>query len=157
MGFPFAEKLEASWREIYQEYLGIEDLLEPWVEAKLHDGGWRTYGIFGFPHGEAIPEAVERCPFTASLVEEHIPTHGAVGFSVLAPQTQIRPHEGYQGDFLRCHLGLRVPEGDCGLRVAGATQRWHDGRVLVFDDRNWHDAWNLTEHERVLLLIDFLP
>jgi beta-hydroxylase len=69
----------------------------------------------------------------------------------------VVPHRGYQGEFLRCHLGLEVPAGDCALRVGGEVRRWAEGRSLVFDDRLEHDAWNLTPHERVVLLIDFVP
>jgi len=76
---------------------------------------------------------------------------------VLRPGTRIQPHSGYPGPFLRCHLALRVPAGDCALRVAGETRRWQEGDVLVLDDRVEHEAWNLTAEERVVLLFDFVP
>ena len=76
---------------------------------------------------------------------------------MLSPRTRIRPHTGYQGDFLRCHLGLEIPQGDCGLRVGDTTRRWEESRVLVFDDRAEHEAWNMSDAPRVVLLIDFVP
>lgn len=128
-----------------------------WFEKDLYGEGWKVYGLFDFPHGKAIPAGVARCPLTAGLVERHVPRHGAAGFSVLRPGTRIRPHAGYAGEFLRCHLALSVPAGDCGLRVAGETRRWREGEALVLDDRVEHEAWNLAGEERVVLLVDFVP
>lgn len=155
--FPFTQGLERYWREIHAEFLGIRKHMVDWVERDLYGEGWKVFGLFDFPNGEALADGVAKCPFTAALVQEHIPRHGAVGFSVLEPHTRIRPHQGYQGEFLRCHLGLDVPQGDCRLKVEQETRAWETGRTLVFDDRGWHEAWNLTDRERVVLLIDFMP
>ena len=155
--FPFAAALEERWRDVLGEFEGIRDALNPWHERKLCEQGWQVFAIYGFPQGEAIAEHVARCPVTASLVREQIPTHGAAGFSVLAPGAHILPHRGFQGDFLRCHLGLIVPEGNCALRIESETRPWQAGRVIIFDDRYEHEAWNRTAAERVVLLVDFVP
>ena len=154
---PFTRVLEANWERIAAEFETIRGDLVDWVERDLYGAGWKVFGLHDFPHGRAIAPNVARCPRTAALVESCIPSHGAVGFSLLQPHTCIRPHEGYQGPFLRCHLGLIVPEGDCGIEVDGQTRRWDAGRTLVFDDRLRHQAWNRTDRERVVLLVDFVP
>ena len=154
--FSFARPLEANWAAVYQEYLGIRDQLIDWVEPELYGEGWKVFGLFDFPHGEPLEANIRQCPRTAALIEEHIPQHGAAGFSVLLPGTRIKPHIGYAGQFLRCHLGLRVPAGDSGLRILSETRSWQEGRLLVFDDRFEHSAWNLSGAERVVLLIDFI-
>lgn len=153
----FAPVLEQHWRTIRDEFHGIRDELVDWFERELYGEGWKVFGLFDFPHGRPIASNVARCPATAALIIEHAPRHGAAGFSVLAPRTRIRPHVGYQGNFLRCHLGLDVPDGDCGLRVGDVTRRWQEGHVLVFDDRADHEAWNMTGTPRAVLLIDFVP
>lgn len=155
--FAFATPMQQHWRAIYAEYLGIADRLIDWFERELYGDGWKVFGLFDFPHGEPIADNVKRCPLTASLVREHVPHHGAAGFSVLRAGTRIQPHNGFQGPFLRCHLGLRIPDGDCALRVAGERRQWREGAVLVLDDRVQHDAWNLTSEDRVVLLFDFVP
>lgn len=155
--FAFLGALRSHWREIRAEYLGVRGELIDWFEKDLYGEGWKVFGLFDFPQGRPIAGNVERCPVTAALVERHVPRHGAAGFSVLRPGTRIRPHAGYQGEFLRLHLGLAVPAGDCGLRVAGETRRWREGEALVLDDRVEHEAWNLTADERVVLLADFVP
>ena len=155
--FAFVPHFQEHWREIYQEFLRVQVDLIDWYEGELYGTGWKVLGLFDFPHGDPIPRNAERCPVSASLVREHIPGHGAVGFSVLEPGVKVKPHQGYPGDFLRCHLGLRCPEGDCGLRVNGEVRHWSDGGALVFDDRATHEAWNLTGESRVVMLIDFVP
>ena len=155
--FYFARVLEDNWHAIYEEFLGIRRDLIDWVEKDLYDEGWQVYGLFDFPHGQPLHEGIRRCPFTASLIQQHIPSHGAAGFSVMHAGTRIKPHEGYDGSFLRCHLGLRIPKGDCGLQVADEVCGWDVGKVIFFDDRLRHSAWNLTEEDRVILLVDFIP
>lgn len=155
--YAFTAALARMWRPIYEEYCGVRDRVIDWIEPELYGEGWKVFGLFDFPHGRPLAESIALCPTTAALVDRHIPSHGAAGFSILKPGTRIKPHLGYQGDFLRFHLGLRVPPGDCGLRVGQDTRAWRDGEALVFDDRVEHEAWNLTEQERVILLVDFVP
>jgi aspartyl/asparaginyl beta-hydroxylase (cupin superfamily) len=155
--YPFAVPLRVGWGEILREYQSIRDGLVDWPEPELHGEGWKVFGLFDFPHGHPIAENIRRCPFTASLVERHVPGHGAAGFSVLRPATRLKPHHGYAGAFFRCQLGLIVPPGDCGLKVGDEVRGWEVGGLLVFDDRVLHDAWNLTHAERVVLLFDFVP
>lgn len=154
--FDFAARLQEHWQAIYREYAGVRRHLVDWPERELYGEGWKVFGVYDFPHGEPLAANIARCPLTASLVAQHVPRHGAAGFSVLRPRTRIQPHRGYQGDFLRCHLALKVPAGDCGLEVAGETRRWREGDTLIFDDRVAHAAWNNTEEERVVLLLDFI-
>ncbi len=155
--FEFTAALVENWQGIYREYLSVADRVIDWFERDLYGDGWKVFGLFDFPQGRPLPENTAACPLTAELVERHVPNHGAVGFSVLRPGTRIRPHEGYAGEFLRCHLGLRIPAGDCGLRVGGITRHWHEGEALIIDDRYEHEAWNLTGDDRVVLLLDFVP
>jgi aspartyl/asparaginyl beta-hydroxylase (cupin superfamily) len=155
--FDFSAVLEQNWLRIHDEFLAIKSDLMDWYEKELYGQGWKVFGLFNFPRGEAIEPNVRRCPLTAALIQRHVPRHGAAGFSVLAPATRIQSHQGYQGDFLRCHLGLEVPAGECALQVGAETRSWQAGKVLIFDDRVTHGAWNLTERARVILLIDFIP
>ena len=155
--FAFAAELERSWRRIHEEYLAVQNELIDWVERDLYSEGWQVFGLYSFPHGYALTPNVDRCPFTANLIKTLIPQHGAAGFSRLLPGTRIQPHTGFQGQFLRCHLGLDIPEGDCKLEVGGEHRPWSNGTAMIFDDRLPHAAWNLTPRGRVVLLVDFVP
>lgn len=155
--FPFTALLEQNWQRIYDEFLAVEHELIDYVERKLYDQGWQVFGLWNLPHREALQGMQDKCPFTYQLIESAIPSHGAAAFSVLQPHTQIKPHMGAPGQFLRCHLGLEVPAGDCALSVAGEARHWVAGQTMVFDDRVEHAAWNNTDARRVVLLIDFIP
>lgn len=155
--FPFAARLQQSWRAIALEYAQVAGELVDWFERELYGEGWKVYGLYDFPHGRPLAGNIARCPLSAALVADAIPRHGAAGFSVLRPRTRIQPHRGFPGEFLRCHLALKVPGGDCGLKVGGETRRWREGEALVFDDRVEHEAWNDAAEERVILLVDFIP
>ena len=58
---------------------------------------------------------------------------------------------------LRLHLGLIVPEPRemLGIRVKDEVYRWREGKVVIFDDAYEHEAWNRTQHTRVVLFVDF--
>jgi beta-hydroxylase len=43
----------------------------------------------------------------------------------------------------------------CCLRVGPLCSLWAPGEMLVFDDSHVHEAWNMTESTRVVLLLDF--
>jgi beta-hydroxylase len=154
--FAFAAALRKRWRAIRSEYDEVAALAFDWPERELHGDGWKVYGLYDFPHGKKLASSA-RCPITSGIVERDIPRHGAAGFSVLRPRARIQPHRGYPGQFLRCHLALKVPGTGCGLKVNGETRVWREGEVLVFDDRFEHEAWNDNEEERVVFLVDFIP
>jgi aspartyl/asparaginyl beta-hydroxylase (cupin superfamily) len=66
----------------------------------------------------------------------------------------IEPHTGPTNMRLRCHLGINIPAGDCGLKVGGETRHWQEGRCLVFDDALRHESWNDTDQPRIVLIVD---
>ena len=51
------------------------------------------------------------------------------------------------------HLPLIVP-GDCGFRVGGETREWTIGEAFAFDDTIEHEAWNRSDQDRAVLIID---
>ena len=157
MKYSFIKQFEDNWQEIYNEYLQINKLLTDWNEQHLYGKGWEVFGLFDFPNGNEIIENAQLCPITASLIKDNIKNNGAAGFSKLSAGTVIKPHCGYQGDYLRMHLGLDIPIGDCGLRAGDQIYRWSQGKTFVFDDRLMHDAWNKTNYDRVVLIVDFVP
>jgi beta-hydroxylase len=156
MKYSFIKQFEDNWQRIYKEYLQVNKLLTEWPEQHLYGKGWEVFGLFDFPNGNEIIENTQLCPVTASLIK-NIHCHGAAGFSKLSAGTVLKPHCGYRGDFLRMHLGLEIPVGDCGLRSEDQIYRWSQGKTFVFDDRLMHDAWNKTNYDRVILIVDFIP
>ena len=151
--FAFARMLEDNWRDVLEEYRLVARQLHDWPETQYYNGNWTTFGLYAFGHKR--PANCALCPRTTRLVEK-IPGMVMAGFSRLAPGTHILPHQGYRGwarYVLRCHLGLIVNE-QCGLRVGDETRRWEEGKTLIFCDAFEHEAWNVGDAERVVLLLD---
>ena len=46
-----------------------------------------------------------------------------------------------------------MPQG-CFFRVGGETRAWQEGVAFGFDDTIDHEAWNDSDHLRVVLIFD---
>jgi beta-hydroxylase len=150
--FPFTIILENQWRLIERELRAIHPRsFAAWPEKFLYEGTWNVFGFYAF--GQKMLGNCALCPDTTRLLES-IPGMTTAGFSFLKSGTVIKPHFGYSDSVLRCHLGLIIPE-ECGLRVGTETQRWENGKCIVFDDTIEHEAWNNGNSDRTVLLIDF--
>src|SRR5690606_38623202 len=108
--------------------------------------------------GIKIENRAKKFPKLISLTDQ-IQGVMSISFSWLKPGTHIVPHKGYDDyseKVYRYHLGLVVPEGDIGIRVEKEIRTWENGKSFVFDDYMIHEAWNFTEEDRIVLIIDFL-
>lgn len=150
--FPFLIALEDNWKTIREEYYRLEESqFLDWPERRYYDEGWKVFGLYA--RGIKLEINCERCPETTKIVED-VPALDTAGFSLLKPKTHITPHKGKADGLLRCHLGLIIPE-QCGIRVGEEHGTWEEGRALVFDDSLKHEAWNHSQSDRVVLLLDF--
>lgn len=122
-------------------------------EQYVTDARWKMFMFRYF--GRPIESNCSLCPRTAGLLDR-IPGLISANFSVLEPGARIAAHHGIFAGVLRYHLGLIVPAraNQCGLRVAGETRQWREGASLLFDDTHRHEAWNDTNEDRVVLLLD---
>ena len=158
--FPFTADLEANWKTVRGELERLpKGSFRAWPDRHLYERpaqqeegkGWDVFGLYAF--GYPLKRNCTLCPETTRLVER-IPSLKTAGFSWLEPGTHIKPHVGYTGAVLRCHLGLVIPP-DCALRVGPETRSWQEGKCMVFDDTTEHEAWNRSDRVRVVLLLDF--
>lgn len=166
--FEFTKILENNWKVIQNELKKIIDLpadYKPnpfwfaahpsYVENKTSDQivNWKTFEFMFF--GIRQKKHIEMCPETWNVLSQ-IKGLVTAQFSLLEPGTHVRPHKGYSRMVLRSHLSLIIPEkGDMGLKVDGVTQKWEEGKVMVFDDSLEHEAWNYSNERRAVLMFDF--
>jgi hypothetical protein len=79
-------------------------------------------------------------------------------FSRLDPETTLEAHTGWEdlaNHVYRLHLPLLVPPGGlCGAWVDGAVETHEEGRALCFDDSKVHRAFNYSQQERIVLILD---
>ncbi|MBG0742689.1 MAG: aspartyl/asparaginyl beta-hydroxylase domain-containing protein [Cylindrospermopsis raciborskii KL1] len=152
--FDFVSTLENGWTDVRAELVRLQPKnFIDWPEKNIYNHGWEVFGLYAF--GQRIEENCKLCPKTVQLIEK-IPGLLTAGFSSLAPGTYIGPHFGATNAVLRCHLGVVVPDSNCGIRVDKETKNWQEGKCLIFDDTYEHEAWNRSDITRIVLLIDFL-
>ncbi len=165
------DQLEASTAVIRDEMLRVLDEqrgFEPFLrfrnteEARNYltgkDGTGYRNAYFFYRHGERYADNSEQCPRTFDALEsapllrirEHAPE---IYFSLLTPGSHILPHRGVTNTRTVVHLLLLVP-ADSALNVGGELHAWREGEAVAFDDTYEHEAWNRSEHNRVIVLMD---
>jgi beta-hydroxylase len=150
----------------------IKALGGDYTSGGIHTIRWKAFML---KSGTFIPENCALAPKTAALLQK-TPSVCNAFFSILEPHQYITPHFGYYKGFVRYHLGVIVPndnaDGKCWLRVnadaadnakrdkslidRGERYYWHNGRGVVFDDTNLHDAVNDSDEVRVVLWLDVM-
>jgi aspartate beta-hydroxylase len=168
--FPWLGEAEAATADVRAEMgqaLAAEAGFHPVVENAEGAAAnyWREVnnrmswnGFYFYRHGKRHDDNCARCPKTAALLDAlplvREPGHSPEAhFSVLQPGAHIPIHTGVVNARLVVHLPLIIPPA-CGIRIAGETHGWNEGECLVFDDTFEHEAWNSSEHTRVVLIFD---
>jgi aspartyl/asparaginyl beta-hydroxylase (cupin superfamily) len=154
--FPLAEALENNVEEISNELFAIDSTSFHDEPEKIdRSGSWEVMMLY--ERGRKVYENCMKCPTAVRLIERYQTVNtlaGLIYVSKLKPKTRIAKHQGPTNLRLRCHLAIKVPSGDCGIRVNGETLNWSTGKCLVFDDSFEHEAWNNSDSERIVLIVD---
>jgi len=169
--FPWLDAIEAASEEIRAELMTVlvadREGLEPYVaypegrplnQWKELNKSRRWSAYFLWNQSVPQPSHLARCPRTAELlkgapqcdVAARAPT---AYFSILDANTRIPPHTGVTNTRLTVHLPLIIPP-NCGFRVGSETRAWVPGKAWVFDDTIEHEAWNLSDVPRAILIFD---
>lgn len=150
----FLQDLQALYSGIKKEFFettSSKDYQKMRLKS-IYNEGWTTFGLRWFRRD--LKEAHAKCPLLSGLIKQYDNLVETIGFSIMSPGTIVYPHVGYTDSILRCHLGIEIPEGDCGIRVDTIFKKWQNGVAFVFDDTLDHEAWNKTEKQRIILLAD---
>jgi Aspartyl/Asparaginyl beta-hydroxylase len=154
--FPLVGYLESNYPAIRDEILWLAATrFHRESERISRTGDWDV--AFLYERGRRHDAVCAACPVTAHGVEAYPAVRtiaGLIYISRMRAGTHISAHRGPTNLRVRCHLAIKVPRGDCAIRVGEHTQRWQEGRCLVFDDHFVHEAWNHTEEDRIVLIVD---
>jgi aspartate beta-hydroxylase len=169
--FPWLDAFEAASAEMRAELLRVlvadREGLQPYIDFPAglpldqfrelnRSRRWSAYFLWN--QSEPVAGHIARCPVTAQALEtaprcritRRAPT---AFFSILDANTRIPPHTGITNTRCTVHLPLVVPP-DCGFRVGATTREWVPGQAWVFDDTIEHEAWNLSDTPRAILIFD---
>jgi aspartate beta-hydroxylase len=170
--FPWLAPLEAASPEIRTELMRVlvsdRPGLQPYIDFPEglpidqfkdlnRSRKWSAYFLWN--QGLANASHIARCPITARTLEEVVPRCRVQGraptafFSILDPNTRIPAHTGITNTRCTVHLPLIVPP-NCGFRVGSTTREWVPDQAWVFDDTIEHEAWNLSDTPRAVLIFD---
>jgi hypothetical protein len=127
--------------------------------TKLNSGknAWKLFGLI--LKGKPIESNIKLCPTTYELLKS-IPNVINAGFSCFEPMISTLRHQGHNNKILRCHIPLIIPKGDCAIEINNDIIKWKDIEkqkgYFIFDDTFFHKAWNNTNKNRFVLIIDIL-
>lgn len=169
--FPWMARLEAQTDAIRAEFLAMVERdsgdIRPYVrqDAGTPDNKWTALdgsldwgASFLWEYGGRNEAVCAACPQTVAALEA-LPRADIPGrapsafFSLLKPRSRIPAHTGVTNSRAIIHLPLIVPPG-CFFRVGGETRAWEEGKAFAFDDTIEHEAWNDSDHLRVVLIFD---
>ena len=154
--FPAVHALEAAFEDIRREVHELAaSVFQPEAEGMAGTEGWDV--LLLYERGRKNAENCAHCPIITRIIESQATVRTLAGLMYVSktnPGTHIKAHLGPTNMRLRCHLGIQVPEGDCGLKVGGQPLKWQEGRCIVFDDHLEHESWNFTSEPRIVLIID---
>jgi aspartyl/asparaginyl beta-hydroxylase (cupin superfamily) len=151
----FEENTEVIFSEL-KEYLKAHDLDGYFITSMVsRKNSWKTisttsWGIQQYRNQKYFPK-------TTALVRKY-PELVSASFNLLEAKSNIHPHCGDTNTIYRCHLGLEIPGGlpECGMKVKGQDRAWQNGKWLVFVDAYDHEAYNQTDRNRFIFVVDVI-
>jgi aspartyl/asparaginyl beta-hydroxylase (cupin superfamily) len=152
-----------------------------WPEQNHYaNNSWNVFPLcYTFPANDLqkrkfIQKTCAFVPETTKLLQSLGPALRTALFSRLDPRARLGAHSGWSdlaNHVLRVHIPLIVPgskcadrearrncdnysEGLCGTWVDGCVETHEEGLIICFDDSKVHRAFNYSEEERIVLIID---
>ena len=111
-------------------------------------------------HRQWIPMTCALVPQTVTLLKSVLgDVLRTALFSRLDPEAVLEAHTGWEdlaNHVVRLHIPLQVPvAGDlCGTWVDGCVETHAQGRPVCFDDSKTHRAFNYSDEDRIVLILD---
>jgi len=159
--FAWVKTIESSASEIKEEIIRYVDedskRMIPYFNKDLvsKTSVWKT-SAFRFWNWN-FKKNQKSCPKTMQVLEQ-IPNLISASVSILEPNSEIHPHRGDTNAIMRGHLPILVPEEktSLGFKVGDDQVVWEEGKLLLFNDAAYHNAWNLSSSQRIVLIIDVI-
>jgi aspartyl/asparaginyl beta-hydroxylase (cupin superfamily) len=156
--FSWVPFIEQNWQVIKDEMLGAvnaENMSLSGYNPHLTDDYTKWRNICFINYGWKKRKFIQQFPKTWSLLKQ-IPHLSYAALNFLAPNSEIKPHRGDTNITARCHLGILVPGTlpRCGMKVSNEYIGWQEGKIFAFSDAHLHSAWNNTNSQRYVFVID---
>jgi aspartyl/asparaginyl beta-hydroxylase (cupin superfamily) len=157
--FLWTKEFERNWKQVKQElssYLTDHQPDAYFNKTMVNDSDtWKTFSLKWWDI--EFNSRYKYFPKTMEIVRKY-PEILSVSFNQLEPSGKILPHCGDTNAIYRCHFGLEIPSElpQTGFRVRDEIKPWKEGEWLIFMDAYKHEAFNLTDRKRIILVLDVL-
>jgi hypothetical protein len=139
-----------------------------------NEKSWKLYGLM---LNKQILKTAVNCPNTMQIINKFPDRILNVGFSLLEPHAETKPHKDFNNKFYRLHIPMIIPKNNAKYKKNNNTsivnkkhiknnlaifqvendhKIWTDDEYFIFDDTCMHNAWNNTNENRIVLLVDLL-
>jgi hypothetical protein len=170
---------QGIWQSDYQNIPSFTKLNENGIKSRLENSmgkinstkepSWRVFGLI---LNKKELEDSKFCPNTIKILNNSSNRILNAGFSLLEPRSYLGIHRDYNKAFYRLHIPLIIPkknrqaknsfvskeEGEklCVLQVENDYRVWKEDEYFIFDDTLMHNAWNNSDENRIILIVDLL-
>jgi hypothetical protein len=159
------EALTAEFLEYHNDFVSgdfrkgeLSKFVYPIDSVLSNPGAWKTTKVkYHFAHiqEDMLNETSKFFPTSKRLTQELGDDCPISFYSILEARSVIKRHTGPEnrdGEFIRIHIPLIVPDGAVFFEVGGEVVYWDD--IFGFDNQTTHSAHNYTNHRRLVYLID---
>jgi aspartyl/asparaginyl beta-hydroxylase (cupin superfamily) len=157
--FTWTKLLEENFDQIKEEALAFvaSNDFPPYFNKSMttRKNSWKTKGLLFW--GYFFRKNYSHFQETWKVVKQ-IPGLSAFSVSILEGGSKIKPHVGDTNAIIRVHLPVEVPAGlpQCSFTVKGETKAWKEGVPILFNDAQLHEAQNLSDKRRIIVLLDVI-
>lgn len=161
----FKEALTKEFLEYHDDFISgdfkkaeLSKFVNPIDSVLSNANAWKTTKIkYHFDHIQEniADEKSKFFPTSRKLTEEFGDDCPISFYSIIESRSVIERHTGPEnrnGEFIRIHIPLIVPEGNVFFEVGNEVVYWDD--IFGFDNQTIHSAHNYTAHRRLVYLID---
>jgi hypothetical protein len=161
----FKETLTKEFLEYHDDFVNgefkkgeLSKFVYPLGSVLSNEGAWKTTKIkYHFEHiqEDMQDEKGKFFPTSRKLTQEFGDDCPISFYSILESRSIIHRHTGPEnrdGEFIRIHIPLIVPEGRIFFEVGGEIIDWSD--IFGFDNQTTHSAHNYSPYRRLVYLID---
>jgi beta-hydroxylase len=117
----------------------------------LYEFGWNVVGLRC--QGFDVHSHHKKYPLLSSIVKKYSSICRLVGYSLLESKSIIGIHRDSKYE-MTVHLGITIPKGDCAFRMDDVKVNWEEGKTIMFYSHDPHEAWNVTDEDRIILIFD---
>lgn len=161
----FQESLTKEFLDYHNDFVvgefkkgELSKFIYPLENVLSNPGAWKTTKVkYHFAHiqEDMKDETSKFFPTSKKLTQEFGEDCPISFYSILEARSVIKRHTGPEnrdGEFIRIHIPLIVPDGPIFFEVGGEVIHWDD--IFGFDNQTIHSAYNYTPYRRLVYLID---